>query len=150
MPAIAHLQARFLEDASGNGGISNTAIALIVVLGILPCIVLIWAVCYLFWAYPYDRNCCCMKRKRRTNEPDVVDQSAMSEATLYEKPGLALPQQPFSAQVRADARSSSGIGRLQKAQRPNSGVSNMDTRLSLQSVRSANTVQVAHEPKPFV
>ncbi|KAI4948508.1 hypothetical protein J4E91_005932 [Alternaria rosae] len=85
MPAIHHLQARFLEDSNGNGGISPTAIALIVCLGIVPCIILIWAVCYLFWAYPYDRNCCCIKRKRRPEPQSVLNQAPMSEETLFEK-----------------------------------------------------------------
>ncbi|KAF1838966.1 hypothetical protein BDW02DRAFT_488028 [Decorospora gaudefroyi] len=150
MPALTHLQARFLEDSSGSGGITTTAIALIIVLGVLPCIVLVWAVCYLFWAYPYDRNWCCMKRKRRADKPGLMDQAAMSEAVLYEKPALAPPQRPFSAQTRTESGSSSGTGRLQKAQRPNSGASRMDTRMSLASVGSANTMPISHEPKPFV
>ncbi|CAN9361587.1 unnamed protein product [Alternaria alternata] len=151
MPAIAHLQARFLEDSSGSGGISGTAIALIVCLGIVPCIVLIWAVCYLFWAYPYDRNCCCIKRKRHPEPQSVLNQAPMSEETLYEKPGVAPPQRPFSGQqYRTDTGSSSNSGRLQKQQRPGSGVDPRNTRMSLNSVVSANTITYAQEPKPFV
>jgi hypothetical protein len=148
MPAIARLQARILEDSDGNGGISATAIALIVVLGVLPCIVLIWAVCYLFWAYPYGRNCCCMKRKRRPEAQSVLNQAPMSEETLYEKPGVLPPQRPFSAQNRTDTASSSNTGRLQKQQRPGSGFDAQ--RMSLNSVVSANTVTYAQQPKPFV
>jgi hypothetical protein len=150
MPVIAHLQARFLEDASGNGGISTTAIALIVCLGIVPCIILIWAVCYLFWAYPYDRNCCCIKRKRRPEPQSVLNQAPMSEETLYEKPGVVPPQRPFSAQTKIESGSSSNNGRLQKQQRPGSEIDSRGTRMSLQSVASANNFTYAQEPKPFV
>jgi hypothetical protein len=151
MPAIAQLQRRILEDADGKGGISTTAIVLIVVLGILPCIVLIWAVCYLFWAYPYDRNCCCIKRKRRADK-DTIDQTAMGQEQMYQQSRMAplpQPQRPFSPQVRNESGSSIGTGRLQKG-RPMSPAGKMDTRMSLASVGSANTVQVTHEPKPFV
>ena len=152
MPVIAHLQRRILEDANGNGGISTTAIALIVVLGILPCIVLIWAVCYLFWAYPYDRNCCCIKRKRRADK-DLIEQAAMSQDQKYQQSGTAplpQPQRPFSEQNRTESRGSSGTGRLQKGGRPMSPRVKAATRMSLASVGSANTVQYTHEPKPFV
>jgi hypothetical protein len=144
MPAIAHLQRRILEDASGNGGISTTAIVLIVVLGILPCIVLIWAVCYLFWAYPYDRNCCCIKRKRRADK----EQTAVTQEQMYQQSGMApvpQPQGPFSDQARTEP----GSGRLQKGRPMSPGVK-MDTRMSLASVGSSNTIQFAQEPKPFV
>jgi hypothetical protein len=153
MPVIAHLQRRILEDANGNGGISTTAIALIVVLGILPCIVLIWAVCYLFWAYPYDRNCCCIKRKRRADKQDLIDQAAMSQDQMYQQSGmtpLPQPQRPFSEQNKTESRGSSGTGRLQKGGRPMSPRDKAATRMSLASVGSANTVQYTHEPKPFV
>jgi hypothetical protein len=149
MPAIGHLQARFLESSSG-GGITGTAIALIICLGLIPSIAVIWAICYLFWAYPYDRNCCCIKRKRRPEPQSVLNQAPMSEETLYEKQGMGLPQRPFAAQVRSDSGSSSNSGRLQKQYRPGSGNYKGETRMSLQSVTSANSVQVAHEPKPFV
>jgi hypothetical protein len=74
----------------------------------------------------------------------------MSEETLYEKPGVAPPQRPFSAQTRTDTGSSSNTGRLHKQQRPGSGFDARDTRMSLNSVVSANTVTYAQQPKPFV
>ncbi|KAL6160478.1 hypothetical protein ACJQWK_02224 [Exserohilum turcicum] len=147
MPAIVHLQPRLIGQSGGNGGVTGTAIALIVCVGIIPCIIIIWAVCFLFWAYPYDRNCCCMKRKRRPEPASVLKQAPLSQETLYEKENMGLPQRPFSAQVRSESGSSSNSGRLHKAPRPGSG---MDTRASVQSVGSVNTVQVTHEPKPFV
>ncbi|KAG9195087.1 hypothetical protein G6011_00207 [Alternaria panax] len=150
MPVISHLQARFLEDSSGNGGISATAIALIVCLGIVPCIILIWVVCYLFWAYPYDRNCCCIKRKRSREPQSFLGQAPTSEERIYEKPGVAPPQRPFSGQMWTDTGSSSNTGRLHKQQRPGSGVDARGTRMSLNSVVSANTITYAQEPKPFV
>ncbi|KAI4643460.1 uncharacterized protein J4E78_009930 [Alternaria triticimaculans] len=150
MPAIHHIQARFLEDSNGNGGISPTAIALIVCLGIVPCIILIWAVCYLFWAYPYDRNCCCIKRKRRPEPQSVLNQAPMSEETLFEKQGVAPPQRPFSVQTRTESGSSNNNGRLQKQQRPGSGVDTRGARMSQQSVMSANTMTYAQEPQRFV
>jgi hypothetical protein len=147
MPTIAHrLQPRILEDSNGNGGISNTAIALIVVLGILPALVLAWTVCYLFWAYPYDRNCCCIKRKRRAKEPEAP----LSEETTYEKPVLAPPQRPYTGEMRTESGNSSNSGRLTKQQRPGSGVTKYDTRMSQQSVASTNTIQVSQEPQRFV
>jgi hypothetical protein len=153
MPVIAHLQRRILEDAEGNGGISTTAIVLVVVLGILPCIVLIWAVSYLFWAYPYDRNCFCLKRKRRADKQDLIDQAAMTQDEMYQQSGMAplpQPQRPFSEQNRTESGSPSGTGRLQKGGRPMSPREKAATRMSLASVGSANTVQYTHEPKPFV
>jgi hypothetical protein len=150
MPAITHLQARFLDNSSGGGAITGTAIALIICLGLLPCIAVIWAVCYLFWAYPYDRNCCCMKRKRRPESPSILNQVPMNQETLHEKQGLGLPQRPFAAQIRTDSGSSSNSGRLQKQHRPGSANYKRDPRMSMQSVTSTNSVHIAHEPKPFV
>ena len=150
MPAIAHLQARFLDDSGSGSPITGTAIALIICLGLLPCIAVIWAVCYLFWAYPYDRNWCCMKRKRRPESPSVLNQVPMSQETLYEKQGMGLPQRPFAAQTRTESGGSSNGGRLQKQYRPGSGNYKRDTRTSLQSMTSINSGHIAHEPKPFV
>lgn len=147
MPAVAHLQARFLEDA-GSGTVSGTAIALIVVLGILPVIVLFWAVCFLFWAYPNDRNWCCMRRKRRPEPESVLNQAPMVEKTLFERPGMALPQRPSSAQFRTESGNSNNTGRLQKHQRQGSWTNNR-ARASMQSFGSANG-QMVQEPKPFV
>ncbi|RMZ71931.1 sugar transporter stl1 [Pyrenophora seminiperda CCB06] len=147
MPAIAHLQARFLE-ATNSGGVSATAIALIVVLGILPVIVLFWAVCFLFWAYPNDRNWCCMRRKRRPEPESVLTQAPMTEKTMHEGPGMTLPQQPTSAQLRQESGSPSNAARLQKSQRQSSWTQNR-ARASMQSFGSANG-QMVQEPQRFV
>ncbi|KAF1938682.1 hypothetical protein EJ02DRAFT_353990 [Clathrospora elynae] len=154
MPAIAHLQRRILEDSEGNGGISGTSIALIVCLGIVPAIALFWVVCYLFWAYPNDRNCCCVKRRRGADKPDMVQRQgdALSENTMYEKQGFALPQRPFATHASTESGNfhGTGSGRLAKQDRSRPSVTKADTRMSLQSVASANTMQAAHEPQRFV
>jgi len=147
MPAIAHLQARFLEN-SGSSGVSGTAIALIIMLGILPTIALFWAVCFLFWAYPNDRNWCCMRRKRRPEPESVLTQAPMTEKTLHERPGMTLPQRPSSAQFRTESGNTSNTGRLQKHQRQGSWIDKR-ARASTQSFGSANG-QMVQEPKPFV
>ncbi|CAA9960658.1 hypothetical protein HRS9139_00017 [Pyrenophora teres f. teres] len=151
MPAIAHLQARFLED-SGSGGVSGTAIALIIFLGILPVIVLFWAVCFLFWAYPNDRNWCCMRRKRRPEPESMLTQTPiqapMTEKPLHERPGMTLPQRPSSVQFQTEP-GSGNTGRLQKHQRQGSWGTRQQARASMQSFGSGSG-QMVQEPKPFV
>lgn len=151
MPAIPNLQPRWSDGDSG--GISATAIGLIVAFGLVPCVIIIWVVIFLFFAYPNDRNWCCMKRKKhKDNIPDMQQnqtETDSSQETLHEKLAYGLPKRPFTAQVRTESGSSSNSGRLTKERRT-SGPTRYDTRLSLQSVGSANTVQGAQEPKRFV
>merc|ERR1711920_8859 len=62
MPAIAHLAPRLLAGSS-TGGISGTAIALLICIGAIPAIALIWVCVWLLFFYSNGRNCCCMRRK---------------------------------------------------------------------------------------
>lgn len=93
-----------------------------------------------------------MKRKKhKDNIPEMQNQAATdsSQETLHEKLAYDLPKRPYAAQSRTDSGSSSNSGRLMK-ERPAPGTVRHDTRFSLQSVGSANYVQGAQEPKPFV
>jgi hypothetical protein len=155
MPAV-HLQPRFLEDA-GSGGISATAIGLIVGIGLVPAIILIWVVIFLFFAYPNDRNFCCMKRRKGqgTSEKKATRASTLSSAeTLYEneKGVYDLPKRPFPTHARTESGGSSRSGRLSKVdpKRPATGASKTDTRMSLQSVGSGSTVYGVQESRTWV
>jgi len=154
MPAIMHLHARFLSS-TGTSGINATVIGLIVGLGLIPAFILIWVVIWLLFFYPSDRNCCCVKRKRRSDTPEMLEQGGNTDASqeaVYEKAIYDLPQRPFAAHARTESGSSSVTGRLTKPD-PNkstTAVSKTDTRMSMYSVASASTVQCVQEPKPFV
>lgn len=154
MPAVPHLQPRFLESG-GSSGISASAIGLLVAFGLIPCIVIIWVVIFLFFAYPYDRNWCCMKRKKhKDNIPELpVGRGATdwSEETLQEKSTHNLPKRPFVTHDRTNSGNSSNTGRLTK-ERSSQGASKYNARISLQSVGSVNAVQGVgpQEPKRFV
>ncbi|OAL47665.1 hypothetical protein IQ07DRAFT_646575 [Pyrenochaeta sp. DS3sAY3a] len=130
-----------------SNGISATAIALIVCLGLIPAIILIWVVIWLMFFYANDRTCCCTKRKRKNKEEEewLGEQRSTetSAETLGEKAINTLPPQPSNTHQRTESEYVTRNGRLTK-------VSKVDTRMSMQSQASASTVQVAHEPKPFV
>ncbi|KAJ4364498.1 hypothetical protein N0V83_009092 [Neocucurbitaria cava] len=152
MPAISHLQPRLLEGTSS--GISGTAIALIVVLGLIPVIALIWVVFWLLFFYGTGtgRTCWCTRRKRRTAEPEMVEQRGTTDTSQemqYEKAIydiLDIPQRPYAAHTRTES-GSSNVTRLSKT---DPARSKFNTRLSMQSVGSASSVPVVQEPKPFV
>ncbi|KAH6629463.1 hypothetical protein C7974DRAFT_186787 [Boeremia exigua] len=144
MPAIAHLAPRFLEGSS-SGGISGTAIGVLVVVGVIPVFALIWVCVWLLFFYSNGRNCCCMRRKRAASGPDMLESSMSSEATLNEKADYNFPQRPAPA-WRGDSGSSTerpgDSSRFLKKHHP---------RESLQSQWSSNsTVPVVQEPKPMV
>ncbi|CAO2653543.1 Nn.00g029540.m01.CDS01 [Neocucurbitaria sp. VM-36] len=154
MPTIAHLQPRFL-DGSASGGISGTAIALIVCVGIIPIIALIWVVVWLLFFYGTGRTCCCTRRKRRTVEPETLEQRGSTDTSqeiLYEKAVYDLPQRPYTAHTRTESGSSNSSGRLSKpdSNKPTTVVSKTDTRMSMHSFASASNVPNVQEPKRFV
>ncbi|KAH7371165.1 hypothetical protein BKA66DRAFT_424514 [Pyrenochaeta sp. MPI-SDFR-AT-0127] len=136
MPALHHLQARFLEGG-GSGGISGTAIALIVCIGLIPAIALIWVVVWLLFFYGKGRNCCCMKRKKQTTETDTEQsRTDTSQETLDEKAVYNPPPRPYIPHTRTESGSSADTGRFSR--------SDPNTRMSM------NSVQGVQEPKRFV
>ncbi|KAF1924931.1 uncharacterized protein M421DRAFT_8375 [Didymella exigua CBS 183.55] len=143
MPAIAHLAPRFLEGGS-TGGISGTAIAVLVVVGIIPVIALIWVCIWLLFFYSSGRNCCCMRRKTAKSEPAAVE-SLSGADTLNEKHDYTMPQRPDPA-WRTESGSSS------ERPRDNRGtLKKHHARESIQSQWSSNsTVPVVQEPKQMV
>lgn len=146
MPTVSHLVARQFAEGGSSGGISATAIGLIIGLGIVPVIILVWVVSWLFWCYPYNRSCCCTRRKKKEADPEITEQrfdgTITSDETLHEK-HIAAPERPVTT-YRTESGSSYGAygggNRLTKA----------DPRLSMQTVDSNYTGRVAHEPKPYV
>ncbi|KAF2818409.1 hypothetical protein CC86DRAFT_413918 [Ophiobolus disseminans] len=143
MPAISHLVARQFSSGS-SGGISTTAIGLIVGIGIIPVFILIWVVSWLFWCYPYNRTCCCTRRKKKQPDPEMTEQNdgtITSDETLHEK-RMDIPQRPVTT-YRTETGSSYGV---------NGGVrlTKTDPRLSMQTVDSSYTGRTTQEPKPFV
>ncbi|KAF2996843.1 hypothetical protein E8E13_003631 [Curvularia kusanoi] len=144
MPAIARLAPRLL-DGGTSGGISGTAIAVLVIVGIIPVVAVIWVAVWLLFGYSNGRNCCCMRRKKSSSTaPDMIESPMTSGSTLNEKTEYTLPQRPASA-WRADSGSSRepprSPGTLKK-HRP---------RESLTSQWSSNsTIPVVQEPKQMV
>ncbi|KAJ4405332.1 hypothetical protein N0V91_005282 [Didymella pomorum] len=142
MPAIAHLAPRFLEGGS-SGGISGSAIAVLVIVGIIPVIALIWVCIWLLFFYSNGRNCCCMRRKTAKSEPSTTEQGLSSAEILNEKNDHTMPQRPVSA-WRTESGSSNerprdSRGTLKKQHHP---------RESMQSQWSSNsTIGVVQEPK---
>jgi hypothetical protein len=138
MPALVHLVPRVFGDGSATtGGISATAIGLIVGLGIIPLIILIWVVSWLFWCYPYDRSCCCTRRKKKqpdVEKPGPFHKTGRSLDSFHEKSAYPMPARPSAANVRTESGNSN---RLTKT----------DPRLS---INSSNTIQEMQEPKRFV
>lgn len=145
MPAIAHLAPRFLEGGS-SGGISGTAIAVLVIVGIIPVIAVIWVSVWLLFFYGKGRNCCCMRRKKGTSTtPEVAETPMSSDATLNEKTDYTLPQRPDPA-WRAESGSSSDGPRESRGT-----LKKHHPRESLQSQWSSNsTIPVMQEPKQMV
>ncbi|KAL6708089.1 hypothetical protein ACN47E_003523 [Coniothyrium glycines] len=154
MPAMHHLQSRQISVGSSDaaGSISALSIGLIVGIGVVPTIIVIWVVIFLFFAYPNDRNWCCMKRKKRKdNMLDLDDDSTQipSQETLHENTAYDIPKRPFVGQGRTESGNSSYAGRFTQ-DRPSMIHNRAETRMSLQSLGSASTVHGAQEPKPFV
>ncbi|KAF2621895.1 hypothetical protein BU25DRAFT_229431 [Macroventuria anomochaeta] len=143
MPPIAHLAPRFLEGSS-SGGISGTAIAVLIVVGVIPVIALIWVCVWLLFFYGNGRNCCCMRRKRAATEPEVLESPMSNEATLNEKTNYTLPQRPVSA-WRSESGSST------ERPRDRETLKKHHPRESMQSQWSSNsTIPVVQEPKQMV
>lgn len=146
MPAFAHLVARQFDSSTGGGGISATAIGLIVGVGIVPALICLYVVSWLFWCYPYNRTCCCTRRKKKQPDPEITEPHVgviSSGETLYEK-RIAPPQRP-AGNYRSESGGMSGPSghRLFKP----------DPRLSLQTVDSGYNGYAGRsnqEPKPFV
>lgn len=146
MPAIVHLAPR-LELGNSSGGISGSAIAVLVIVGIIPVFALIWVCVWLLFGYSRDRNCCCVRRKRVTPEPAPVEGSMPSDATLNEKNDYTLPQRPISA-WRTDSGSST------EQPRDSRTLKKHHPRESIQSQWSSSStvpvVQEMQEPKQMV
>jgi hypothetical protein len=151
MPAIAHLAPRFLEDG-GGGGISATAIVLLIILGLIPAVAVLWIAIWLMFFYPQDRNCCCCVRKKKKKNKDQqptlpnVSPDTSHESLYNEKNISAIPKRPWASHERTESGSSNGSGKIVKQHRHNAS----DGRMSVLSRSSERTVQIAHEPKPFV
>jgi hypothetical protein len=148
MPAIPHLAPRFLESSS-SGGISGTAIGLIVGLGIVPVIILVWVVSWLFWCYPYDRSCCCTRRKKKQQEvveekPGPFHKTGRSLDSLHEKTAYPMPVRP-SNNYRTESGNSFGNNNTNSY--GNKRLTKTDPRLSM---NSTDTMQISQEPKRFV
>jgi hypothetical protein len=144
MPAIAHLAPRFLEGAT-SGGISGTAIAVLICVGIIPAIALIWVCVWLLFFYGNGRNCCCMRRKKAAAEPEMAERPVSSEQPLNEKADYTLPERPL-ATYNTESGSSTEQPRDSR-----STLKKHHPRGSMQSQWSSNgTIPVLQEPKPFV
>jgi hypothetical protein len=146
MAVINHLTRRVLEGGS-SGGISGTAIALIVCLGIIPVIVLVWVVSWLFWCYPYDRSCCCTRRKKKQNDEEVKPMQAVGtsldsfhQRAPQEKAAYPVPERPSMQFHHTDSGRFNSGNRLTKT----------DPRLSQHTVDSTQDMHYTQEPKRFV
>jgi hypothetical protein len=143
MPALVHLVPRL--DVGGNtGGILATSIGLIVGLGIVPVVILVWVVSWLFWCYPYDRSCCCTRRKKKQADPELdfapAGYTVANPNTIHEKGQYTAPQRPANNFRSESGNSAPNGNRLTKT----------DPRMSMNTIASNSTIQVTHEPKPFV
>ncbi|KAL5116182.1 hypothetical protein ACEQ8H_005959 [Pleosporales sp. CAS-2024a] len=137
MPAVALVARQSITEGSTSGTISATSIGLIVGLGIVPVIICIWVVSWLFWCYPYDRSCCCTRSKKKQADEQIVQPghgTGRSLDSLDEKATYPVPARRPTVENRTNS------GRLQKA----------DPRISVQSSNSQNSVQYVQEPKRFV
>ncbi|KAH9880303.1 hypothetical protein IAQ61_000592 [Plenodomus lingam] len=121
MPALPlhHLAARYTTD-QGAGGISATAIGLIVGVGLVPALILLWVICWLLFGYPFGRNMCCCVRKRKTDalQPMQMQRgsSDLSENPFNEKAGVTMPKKPYEVWARTESGSSSeGAGVLEQS-----------------------------------
>ena len=144
MPAIAHLAPRFLAGST-TGGISGTAIALLICIGAIPAIALIWVCVWLLFFYGNGRNCCCMRRKGAATQPEMSEGATSSDESLNEKADYTLPRKP-AATYGAES------GPFTERPRDSRGtLKKHHPRESMQSQWSSNsTIPVMQEPKPFV
>lgn len=143
MPAIAHLAPRLL-DGSTSGGISATAIAVLICVGVVPVIAVIWVCIWLLFFYSNGRNCCCVRRKRSTTELEIENRISSTE-TLNEKTDYTLPKRPITA-YRSESGSSTERPRDSRGT-----LKKHHPRESMQSQWSSNsTIPVVQEPKRFV
>lgn len=159
MPALhLHHLAPRLTTNEGSGGISATAIGLLIGLGLIPALILIWVVCWLLFTYPSDRNICCCVRKRKTDPlPPMMQRGStdISQETLYEKAGATTPpKRVYAAWARTEAGTLSAAGEGADGQsRGMQGSADRPVwreRMSGGSERSTETVVQAQEPKRFV
>ncbi|KAI8941771.1 hypothetical protein NX059_002975 [Plenodomus lindquistii] len=160
MPALhlhaTHLSPRFLTDTT-SGGISPTAIGLLIGVGLIPAIILIWVICWLLFGYPNDRNiCCCVRKRKRTNkdQPDPAPPMVQrgSQDTLWDEAVVSLPKRPYVA-WRSESGSSSlsngggGGGGEEGREMEKGGRPGWRERVS---EGSAETVVGVQEPRRFV
>ncbi|KAH9870941.1 hypothetical protein J1614_006513 [Plenodomus biglobosus] len=158
MPALhLHHLAPRLTTNEGSGGISATAIGLLVGLGLIPALILIWVVCWLLFTYPSDRNICCCVRKRKAVPPPQMMQRGStdtSQETLYEKAGATTPpKRVYAAWARTESGTSSAGDGLDGQSGGMQGVVDRPVwreRMSGGSERSTGTVEAQQEPKRFV
>lgn len=151
MPALHHLVRR-LDLA--EGGLTGTAWAILICVSIIPALILLGSTFYLLFLYPYDRNCCCRRRKTKSSQSDMVQPPDSNPGDLWNKSSYTIPQGPTSTSTTLPKPGMGGStelgngGRLTKSRTATAQVP--DTRESSQSVQSSNTVQVLQEPKRFV
>jgi hypothetical protein len=138
MSTIVHLSARQFALDSGTGGISSTAIGLIVGVGVVPVFILVWVVSWLFWGYPNDRNFCCVRRRKKQSDAEKMESTLPSRGVVNEKANYNLPERQVTNQGMD--RGNSRGGRLSKT----------DPRFSLQTIGSNSSVQVVQQPQRFV
>jgi len=144
--------------SSSSGGISATAIGLIVGLGIIPVIILIWVVSWLFWCYPYDRSCCCTRRKKKQVDEEINGHrhktgrslDSLHEKAAYPMPGPERPSMSYRNESGNSTTSNDGNAYAGNRTYSNNRLSKPDPRLSLNTVNSTNTMHYTQEPKPFV
>ncbi|KAF1912732.1 hypothetical protein BDU57DRAFT_541464 [Ampelomyces quisqualis] len=137
--------------SSASGGISATAIGLIVGLGIVPVIILIWVVSWLFWCYPYNRSCCCTRRKKKQVDEEIYGhghQTGRSVDSFHAKAAYPMPG-PERASINYGSEFGNWTGSNADGY-GNNRLAKTDARLSLNTVNSTNTMHYTQEPKPFV
>lgn len=144
MPALHHLAPRLLAGST-SGGISGTAIAVLICVGVIPVIALIWVCIWLLFFYSNGRNCCCMRRKKNGAEPEMLASPVSSAEAYNEKADYTLPQRPTTA-YRTES------GNSTERPRDSRGIlKKHHPRESLQSQWSSNsTIPIVQEPKRFV
>ncbi len=128
------------ENMSNQLGLG---IALIVILGVIPALVLIWVCIWLLFFYAGDRTCWCTKRKRKTPSPDYLEKTASYDANQPDSnynSSYNIPSGPYTARSTVEAQHSDPTILTPPALRA-------DARGSKGSM---NSLQVSQEPKPFV
>jgi hypothetical protein len=150
MPSLAHLVARqSISLSGGGGGITPTAIGLIVGIGIIPAIILIFVVSWLFWCYPYNRICCCTRRKKMQPDPEVTEPYNGVPYRGVVSSGENVQEKRVDAFHRPDPPSRFESGSSYGSPAGNRLTKN-DPRFSLQTIDSSYNGRTNQEPQRFV